>query len=328
MDFLARTMPSRRAARTLPLAALLVLGATLPAPVRPGSGRPGDDEAVEIARRMLDAMDAGWNLAAYDRADRVRASINLRGAGSGGASLALTANLALDRGGRRWRLDTAGDVGPLTLAVTPQRAVLYVPALAQYATRPPGELALDPRTTRGLASQTGEMRRRLDEGYDALQYLGQETVDGAATDRIRDTPEPGLTATYWIDRRTSLPRRVVLSRGAGRETRIELRYGSGPRPTRVEATLPGSAPTRVTLLPTYDSEGRVAHVAVDVRPPGGNALQADVNLRWSPRLTAEFFRFTPPDGTDEVPFGQLLQGVVFSAAGKLGGLVQLFAGAG
>jgi hypothetical protein len=44
-------------------------------------------------------------------------------------------------------------------------------------------------------------------------------------------------------------------------------------------------------------------------------------------VAAGFFRFTPPTGATEVPFGQLSQGALLMAAGALGGLLPVILGA-
>jgi hypothetical protein len=284
---------------------------------------PADDRALEIARRALDAVRQGWALGRYDDASQVRAAINLRGAGPQG----VTANLVLDRSTPRWRLDAAGGLGPLTLWASPDRLALHVPALDQYATRPGGGLAALATEFGRIDAEVAAMRARLDAGYADLSLAGEETIDGRATWRIEDRPEPGTTASYWIDQASNLPRRIVLDRPGRRDVRIELAYGTGPRPTRATAYLQGQRDAQLTLTPAYDRSGRVARVQVVTQSAGSAPVTTDVTLDWTPSIGAGFFRFSPPEGAREVSFGQLSQGVMLMAAGALGGLLPLVLGA-
>jgi hypothetical protein len=299
--------------------ALLALG-TLQATAHAQSGEP---RAIEIARRALDAVRGGWALARYDEAARVRAAINLRGAGAQG----VTANLVIDRATPRWRLDAAGGVGPLTLWAMPDGVALHVPSLGQYARRSGGDLARMGGEASGLDGEVAAMRSRLDGGYTELSLAGEETIAGAATWRLDDRIEPGTTASYWIDQRSHLPRRIVLDRPGRKDVRVDLAYGSGPRPTSATVTLQGQRDVEVRLTPTYEGSGRVSRVHVVTQPSGGATVTTDVTLDWSPAIAAGFFRFTPPTGATEVPFGQLSQGALLMAAGALGGLLPVILGA-
>ncbi|HUF88735.1 MAG TPA: hypothetical protein VMR66_02005 [Gemmatimonadota bacterium] len=282
-----------------------------------------DDRALQIARRALDAVREGWSLARYDESRQVRASINLRGAGSQGA----TANLVVDRATPRWRLDAAGGVGPLTLWALPDRTALHVPGLGQYATRRGGGLAATAGQAGRIDAEVAAMRARLDGGYGALTLAGEETIDGAPTWRLDDRPEPGTTASYWIDRATHLPRRIALDRPGRRDLRIDFAYGGGPRPIRAVAYLQGQRDVQVTLTPTYQASGRVVRLQVVAQPSGGSPVTTDVTFDWSSSTSAEFFRFTPPAGATEVSFQQLSQGVLLMAAGALGSLLPVLLGA-
>ncbi|MBW3660977.1 MAG: hypothetical protein KY397_05015 [Gemmatimonadetes bacterium] len=59
---------------------------------------------------------------------------------------------------------------------------------------------------------------------------------------------------------------------------------------------------------------------------GGGSYAVDLTLDWAPAVAPGFFAFSPPAASQAVPFSQLLQGVMFSAAGKLGGLLSAFVG--
>lgn len=306
--------------------AALLLGGVLALGASAGIARAqsaGDTRANEIAAQALDAVRRGWALARYDAARQVRAAINLRGAGTQG----VTANLVLDRDGPRWRLDTAGGVGPLTLWAMPDRAALHVPSLEQHATRAGGDLARMAAQAGRIDAEVAAMQARLAGGYTELALGGEETIDGAATWRLDDRVEAGTTASYWIDQRSHLPRRIAVDRPGRRDVRIELSYGSGPRPVRVTAYQQGQRDVQVTLTPTYDSAGRVARVQAVAAPAGGSQITTDVTFDWSPGMGASYFRFEPPAGSREVPFGQLSQGVLIMAAGALGALVPLLLGA-
>lgn len=306
------------AARVL-ATALLALGTSQAA----AQAQSSEPRAVEIARRALDAVRDGWALARYDEAPRVRAAINLRGAGAQG----VTANLVVDRATPRWRLDAAGGVGPLTLWALPDGIALHVPSLGQYARRPGGDLARMGGEASGLDAEVAAMRRRLDGAYTQLSLAGEETVAGTATWRLDDRIEPETTASYWIDQRSHLPRRIVLDRPGRRDVRVELAYGSSPRPTSATVTLQGQRDVEVRLTPTYEGSGRVSRVQVVTLPAGGSPITTDLTLDWSPAVAAGFFRFTPPAGATEVPFGQLSQGALLMAAGALGGLLPVILGA-
>lgn len=314
-----RSDPRRAVAVAVPIA-LFAIGPTA-GPQRPAGA---DDTAVEIALSSLAAIERGWGLAAYDGARRVRAAVNLRDAVG---DVGVTANAVLDRGAARWRLDASGDVGPLTLLVADGRATLHVPAVRQYARRPAGGLAPGGAIPRSLQGEVAAARARLRSGYGQLTYGGRETLDGATVHRIEDALGDGATATYWIDDDTRLPRRVALDRPGRRDVTIDLSYGgSGTRPVRVVAYLQGQRDVRVVASPRYDGAGRVARLVTAVRVAGGGELSLDVNLDWSPRISPSFFGFAPPPGAQEVPFDQLLGGVLFAAAGKLGGLAQALGG--
>ena len=309
--------------RTLFAAALLALVAApasalaVPVPVR-----AVDPEATAVALRALAAIERGWALGRYDQAARVRATVNLRGTNG----LGVTANLALDRPARRWRLDTAGDVGPLTLYVDATRATLHVPALRQFATRAAGFLAPGASVGRSLAGEVAAMRGRLEAGYTPLVYRGEEALDGAPVHVLEDTPAPGSTATYWIDARTNLPRRVVIARATGQPTQLDFGYGSSPQPSRVTVTFGGARPVRLTITPRYDQVGRASRLALSGRMADGTGIDADVNLLWAARLGDGYFRFAQPAGAQQVGFDQLASGVLFAAAGKLGPLASIFLG--
>ena len=316
MDFHSRTRLAVRLATVF----LLAFG------VSQGTARaqsPESSHASEIARQALDAVRQNWALARYDEARQVRVAINLRGAGSQG----VTANLVVDRGSPRWRLDAAGGVGPLTVWATADRVALHVPSLKQYATRAGGELARHAGDAGGLDAEVAAMQARLEGGYTALSLGGEETIDGAGTWRLNDQPEPGTTVSYWIDRRTHLPRRIVLDRPGRRDVRVELAYSSGARPSGATVYLQGQRDVEIRLTPTYERSGRVSRVQIITRPAGGTSITTDVTLDWSPVTGAGFFQFTPPAGASEVPFGQLSQGVLLMAAGALGGLLPVFLGA-
>lgn len=304
-------------------AALLLAGPAMGEPTPPPeAGR--DERAIEIARRMLDAIESGWALARYDEAPRVRAAVNLRG---GDASpVGLTGNLVVDRSGRRYRLDAAGDVGPLTLYVEGAEAALHVPSLGQYARRPAGALAPGASLARSLTAELAAARARLAGGYADLAYRGEEAVHGAASYRIEDAPEPGVTVSYWVDARTYLPRRVHVARPGRRDVRIDLHYGPGPRPARIEANLEAERDLQATIRPGYDGSGRASRFHAVIRVAGGGEFTLDLNLDWAPGVGPAHFRFTPPPGAQQVPFGQLASGVFFAAAGRLGTLLPLVTG--
>ncbi len=300
------------------VASLLV---ATPTGVAAQQGAGSDDRAIEVAREALDAIESGWALAHYDRAQRVRAAINARGKSP--TSIGITSNFVMDRAARRWRLDAGGDVGPVTLYVDREQMALHAPDLEQFARQPAGILAPAEGFGDGLSSQLTETRRRLDQGYGALRYVGEETVGGALTHRIEDTPEPGTTATFWIDAVTHLPRRVELVRPGRKDTRIEFQYGASPRPTRIEAYLEREHDIQVTASLRYDDVGRVEQIHVVSRVADRGEITSDVNVDWDPRVAPDFFNFSPPTGTQEVPFQQLLSGLVFAAAGKLAEILPL-----
>lgn len=306
--------------------AVLVLGVVLSLAASAGVSRAqsaGDARANEIAAQALDAVRRGWSLARYDAARQVRAAINLRGAGTQG----VTGNLVIDRDAPRWRLDVAGGVGPLTLWAMPDRTALHVPSLEQHATRAGGDLARMAAGAGGIDAEVAAMQSRLSAGYAELTLAGEETIDGAATWRLDDRPEPGTTAAYWIDKGSHLPRRIAVDRPGRRDVRVELAYGAGPRPVRAVAYLQGQRDVQVTLTPTYDSSGRVVRVQAVTVPAGGSTITTDVTFDWSPGMGATYFRFSPPAGSREVPFGQLSQGVLIMAAGALGALLPVLLGA-
>lgn len=310
----------RRSRRTGVFAMMLVVA------LHPGSAaalRGPDERAIEIARRSLDAIESGWGLARYDGARRVRAAVNLRGGGS--PPVGITANIVIDRFARRYRLDAAGGVGPLTLYVDGANAALHVPGLNQYARGEAGALAPGATFSRSLTAEIAAMRTRLNDGYDGLIYRGEEKLDGTVTHRIDDTPGLSTIASFWIDGRTYLPRRIVLTREGRQDLRIDFRYGAGPRPSRVDARLVGQRDVQLAITPRYDGAGRVTHLHAVSRVASGE-FTTDVNLDWSPRVSEGHFRFMPPAGAQEVPFGQLASGVMFAAAGTLGVFLPLFTG--
>jgi hypothetical protein len=305
------------------LAALALVPALGLAPAVARAQSPENSHALEIARRALDVVRQGWALGRYDDARQMRASINLRGAGARG----VTANLVVDRGAPRWRLDAAGGIGPLTVWATRDGVALHVPALKQYATRGGGDLARMAGEAGRLDAEVAAMRARLDGGYQALSLAGEETVDGAATWRLDDIPEPGTTASYWIDKASHLPRRIVIDRPGRRDVRLEFTYRSGPRPTGAIVYLQGQRDVQVSLTPSYERSGRISRVQVVTQPAGGSPITTDVTLDWSSATGAGFFQFAPPAGASQVPFAQLSQGVLLMAAGALGGLVPILLGA-
>lgn len=289
----------------------------------PGMESARDERAIEVVRDCLDAIESGWALAAYDRASRVRAAVNVRGTQP---AVGVTANVVVDRSGRRLRIDTAGDVGPLTLLADRERLLLYVPATAQFARRSAGELAPGEWMAARLTAELAAIRARLDDGYPLLVYRGREEIAGRPMDVVEDTPEPGATATYWIDAASSLPWRVVLSRPGRGDVRLDLTYGSGPRPAAAELQIQGDRTARVSLTPRYDGSGRVSRLQAVAHTTTGGALTTDLTFDWTPGTDRGFFAFQPPSGTAEVPFQQLVSGVLLASAGKLGALLQLFSG--
>lgn len=281
-----------------------------------------DREAIEIALDALSAIESQWGLAAYDEAQRVRAEVELHGSAS--APFAVSGNLTLDKPNRRWRLDASGDLGPLSLFVGTTQTTLYVPGLRQFARQSGAALAPDGSTS--AMQQVRIVRARLGDDYTQLRYLGRETVDGALTEKIQDTPAPETTITYWIDVMTSLPRRIVVGRTGRRDASIDFRYASGARPSSVEAYLQGERDVQVSSTLQYDVRGRIARIASTTRIAGGGTFTGDATFDWTPTLGQGFFSFTPPSGTQEVPFQQLVTGVLFAAAGKLAALLPLLQG--
>jgi hypothetical protein len=61
-------------------------------------------------------------------------------------------------------------------------------------------------------------------------------------------------------------------------------------------------------------------------PTGGGSVAIDLSFDWSPETGAGFFAFQPPEGAVEVPFQQLATGVLLTAAGKLGAILQILSG--
>lgn len=293
------------------------------APTRVGAQESGgpDERAIEIAHQALDAIESGWALAQYDAAQRVRAAINVRG--DGPTSIGITSNFVVDRTARRWRLDAGGDVGPLTLYADREQMTLFSPDLEQFARSQAGVLTLGGGSGDGLVAQVTATRQRLDRGYRLLRYVGEETINGALAHRIEDTPAPGTTATYWIDTVTHLPRRAELARPGRKDVRIEFHYGSSPRPTRVEIYVEGEHDVQTTATLRYDGMGRVSQAHAVSRVGGGDEFTSDINVDWSPTVAAGFFSFAPPAGTQEVPFQQLVSGLVFAAANKLAAILPL-----
>jgi hypothetical protein len=284
------------------------------------SGGP-DERAIEIARQALDAIESGWALAQYDDAQRFRAAINVRG--DGPTPIGITSNFVVDRTARWWRLDAGGDVGPLTLYADREQMTLFSPGLEQFARSQAGVLTLGGGSGDGLVAQVTATRQRLDRGYRLLRYVGEETIHGALAHRIEDTPAPGTTATYWIDAVTDLPRRAELARPGRKDVRVEFYYGSSPRPTRVEIYVEGEHDVQTTATLRYDGVGRVSQAHAVSRIGGGDEFTSDINVDWSPNVAAGFFSFTPPAGIQEVPFQQLVSGLVFAAANKLAAILPL-----
>lgn len=293
------------------------------APTRVGAQESGgpDERAIEIARQALDAIESGWALAQYDAAQRVRAAINVRGGGP--TSIGITSNFVVDRTARRWRLDAGGDVGPLTLYADREQMTLFSPYLEQFARSQAGVLTLGGGSGDGLVAQVTATRQRLDRGYRLLRYVGEETINGALAHRIEDTPAPGTTATYWIDTVTRLPRLAELARPGRKDVRIEFHYGSSSRPTRVEIYVEGEHDVQSTATLRYDGMGRVSQVHAVSRVGGGDEFTSDINVNWSPNVVAGFFSFNPPVGAQEVPFQQLVSGLLFAAANKLAAILPL-----
>ena len=302
-------------------AALLALAIPAVRDARPAPAQ-ADEKAIQIVRRTLDAIEGGWALAAYDRASRVRAAINLRGSQP---AVGVTANLVVDRSARRLRLDAAGDVGPLTLTGDPERLLLYVPALAQFARSPDG-LGGSEWLGTDLGAEVAAIRGRLDAGYPLLVYRGREEIAGRPVEVVSDTPEPGATATWWIDAATFLPLRFVLTEAGRGDVQVDLSYGGGPRPVRADVVSRGGRELRLVLTPTYDGAGRVSRLQAVATPAGGSSLTTDLSFDWSPETGAGFFAFQPPAGAVEVPFQQLATGVLLTAAGKLGAILQILSG--
>lgn len=308
--------------RLVGAATLLLAGLAPPAAAQSGDGA-GDARASEVALASLEAIRESWAVERYAEAARVRARINLRG--GAGVDVGVTASAVVDRPGRRWRLDASGDVGPLTMVAGPGRALLYVQPLDQRAEGDAGPLAAaflaaDP------AAELARMRANLEAGRAALALVGEETVGGALAWRLEESPEPGTTATYWIDQRTALPLRVALDRPGRDDLRVEFGYGAGPRPTRVAVYAQGRRDVQVVASPAYDAAGRARTVHVDATVAGGGSYAVDLMLDWAPSVAPGFFRWAPPATARSVPLPQLLQGVLFSAAGKLGGLLSAFLG--
>lgn len=297
---------------------LLLLGPTWAS--AQDSGGP-DERAIEIAHQVLDAIESGWALARYDGAKRVRAAINVRGGSP--AAIGITSNFVMDRTARRWRLDAGGDVGPLTLYADREQMTLFSPDLEQFARQRAEMLALGDGSDGGLMAQLIATRQRLDRGYRLLRYVAEETIAGALAHRIEDTPAPGTTATYWIDAVTHLPRRAQLARPGEGDVRIEFYYGSSPRPERVEIYLEGEHDVQTTTTLRYDGVGRISQAHAVSQVGGGDEFTSDVNVDWSPDVAAGFFSFAPPAGTQEVPFQQLVSGLLFAAAGKLAAILPL-----
>lgn len=320
-----RLPPVPSASRVALVAGLSALTGLSAAPYgRADEGPAQDEEAIRIVRRSLDAIEAGWALTAYDRASRVRAAINVRG--SGPPAVGVTANVVVDRPARRLRLDAAGDVGPLTFVADRRQALLYVQSTAQFARRTAGALAPGEWLATDLTAEIAATRARLDDGYPLLVHRGRGEIDGRPVEVVEDTPAPGTTATYWIDATSFLPRRMVLTGPGSEVVRLDLAYGSGPRPTAAEVSLEGRRSARISITPRYDGSGRVGRLQAVVRPGGGGALTADLTFDWAADPGAGFFEFRPPPATAEVPFGQLASGVLLASAGKLGALLQLLAG--
>ncbi len=308
-----------RRPRVAAIVILLLLAGPTWVGAQQGAGH--DERAIEVARQALDAIESGWELAQYDGAQRVRAALNAR---SGSPTpIGITSNFVVDRTARRWRLDVGGDVGPLTLYADREQMTLFSPDLEQFGRQQTGILTLGDGSDDGLMAQLIETRQRLDRGYGLLRYVSEETVGGARAHRIEDTPAPGTTATYWIDQNTHLPRRAELARPGRNDVRIEFHYSSSPRPMRVEIYLEGEHDVQVTATLEYDGVGRVSQIHAVSRVGGGEEFTSDVNIDWSPSVSAEFFSFAPPAGTQEVPFQQLVSGLLFAAANKLAAILPL-----
>lgn len=315
-------MRGPRSSKWTVVAGFLALSVATGVSSPPASSPEGpDDRAVEIALRSLEAIERGWALQAHRR--RARIALNLRGSGGFGA----TANLVTDPAGRRWRLDAAGDVGPLTLLVRGGRATLHVPALEQWGEQPASDLARFADPVGAIASEIAAIRERLRGGYAELVYRGESTVDGVPVHRIEDVAVPGTTVSFWIDARRWLPRRVVVHQSAGPDTRVELSYGQSPRPSRIVMVREAASALRIEATPAYDAEGRLRNLRAVIGASGSEVV-ANLNVVWSPRVGDDFFAFAPPRPTRRVAFEQLARGVVLSLAGRLGPLVRALMGAG
>ena len=177
-----------------------------------------------------------------------------------------------------------------------------------------------------LSAEVARVRGRLDAGYPLLVYRGREEIAGRSVEVVSDTPEPGVTATWWIDAASFLPRRFVLTGPGREEVEVDLTYAAGPRPIRADVVSRGDREIRLVLTPSYDGTGRVSRLQAVATPAGGGSLTTDLSFDWSPATGAGFFTFQPPAGAVEVPFQQLATGVLLTAAGKLGAILQILSG--
>lgn len=283
------------------------------------------DRAAEIALRSLDAVENEWVLVRYDEVDRARASVNLRGVSGTVENLGLTANLVADRGDPGWRLDVGGDIGPLTMVVSSETAGLLVPGLQQHALARSESISTFSMAG-SLTREVSLARGRLERNSAVLRYDGEEPIGGRPAHRLVEVLSPGVTTTYWVDATTYLPRRVRTDRPGRRDVTVDFEYESGPRPSRIEAYFEGERDVLTVTSPEYEESGRVSRFQVTVRVAGGDELTIDVTFDWSPAIPAGFFRFEPPPGSQEVPFDQLAQGVMFVAAGRLSSLIAVLMG--
>jgi hypothetical protein len=70
----------------------------------------------------------------------------------------------------------------------------------------------------------------------------------------------------------------------------------------------------------------VSRLQAVATPAGGGSLTTDLSFDWSSDTGPGFFAFQPPEGAVEVPFQQLATGVLLTAAGKLGAILQILSG--
>lgn len=272
-----------------------------------------DDRASEIALRSVEAMEREWALTAYDAIDQLRAAIDMSG-GSANRQFMLTSDLAVDKPSRRVKVDASGDVGPVTLFASEQKATLFAPALQQYASK-----ALEPKAgfKPTVQDHVEAVKLLLETGSVPLEYLGEEPVESYSTHRIRHAQDEETMVDYWIDIETDLPRRIEVTKESTKEVRLDLYYEMGSQPSRLEAEITRNKPVHVTLKPQYEASGRVSKLQMKSTLPKGEVV-ANVDLDWMPTLSPDFFEFSAPEGAREVKFEQLVSGLVIVTLGKLG----------